>query len=1159
MMEMEILYQLNGLLIITLLGIYGTIGLLYHMLKYYLLLLVILYQEYSYATVPVKNAYTNVPTAVCQPNDSNAGCGATAGSGTVTTVSVATANGFLGTVANPTTTPAITMKTSVTGLMKGDGTAVSAAVGDTDFQNPISLTTIGTSGAASFIGDVLNIPQYSGGSSQWTTTNTNDVFLPNNGNVAIGLGTTNAGAALTVMNGNVGIGTWKPTATIDIEGGTTIFKAGSLSYGANTLSVNGLSLSQNNIFPNGTTTAVSNLNSTAGSSLSLIGGASSTSRVVIQSSSKTGNGQDMILFNFGNQGIGTTMVSMISGNVGIGTVTPGNKLDVRGTTQMTGFNLSTSPTNGYVLTTDSNGTGTWQPSAAGTSANPSATIGLSAVNGSATTFMTSDSAPSISQAISPTWTGNHTFTPSSGNTLITAGNVGIGSSTPGQKLDVQGTVRALAHSVFGATSSQFQKGDGSLDSNAYITGNQTITASGDATGSGTTSLPLTFATVNTNVGSFTNANITVNGKGLITAAANGSGGSSSAAGGTNAVQYNSGSSTFAGTESIFSMNGTNVGIGTSNGLNKLDVRGTVTIRAFQVSSAGNVGIGTPSPGKPFDVVGESRFLGNVGIGTITNELNSYVSIGTALPNVNYKVTIYSTNGVEGVPLAVGDPSPNGQGEIDFLNDSGTAKELQIGLSGSTAVFEPANTGFIATAGTAPIGINSNYTANGIFDYSFFSNTDNTVKMPHNVGIGTFANPTNLVDVFGTTSNKALEINKVGNVGISTFNPFGRLDVEGTAPMIIQGNLGIGTTNSAVGIGTYNPQLGWVEIHPSNTLQAGKWALAIIGNDNGSAGPGDDNANIISMNPNSQGFTEYDAMNDLGNAAGIGISGSTASLNPGGAYWYTAGTQSLAIEANGLVAGNHPGIIVTGTNNVGIGTFTPMAGNILEVGNRKIDIDPNGNVGIGSVTPDYPLVIKGTTAAINVVANDSLGAYGFIGVTNTNSAGLGDFAVRNDGGHGFQMVATGSAYAVPNIYGILTDTGQNLSFANTGGSIFMTLDSNGNLGIGTANPQAKLTLGSGGHFKSNGIAPTVANNDCGSTTQGTVTAGSTDIKGSFTVGTLTVTSCAVTFNTTFGKAPVCLTQDDTNILGVKTVTTTTKMTTTSTTSMSGDVINYHCIE
>lgn len=43
-------------------------------------------------------------------------------------------------------------------------------------------------------------------------------------------------------------------------------------------------------------------------------------------------------------------------------------------------------------------------------ANPSATIGLSATNGVATTAMRSDAAPALSQAIAPTWTGAHVFT-----------------------------------------------------------------------------------------------------------------------------------------------------------------------------------------------------------------------------------------------------------------------------------------------------------------------------------------------------------------------------------------------------------------------------------------------------------------------------------------------------------------------------------------------------------------------------------------------------------------------------------------------------------------------------------------------------------------------------------------------------------------------------
>jgi len=49
------------------------------------------------------------------------------GSGTVTSVSVVSANGLAGSVANATTTPAITLSTSVTGILSGNGTAISAA------------------------------------------------------------------------------------------------------------------------------------------------------------------------------------------------------------------------------------------------------------------------------------------------------------------------------------------------------------------------------------------------------------------------------------------------------------------------------------------------------------------------------------------------------------------------------------------------------------------------------------------------------------------------------------------------------------------------------------------------------------------------------------------------------------------------------------------------------------------------------------------------------------------------------------------------------------------------------------------------------------------------------------------------------------------------
>jgi hypothetical protein len=64
------------------------------------------------------------------------------GSGSVTSTSVVSANGFAGTVATATSTPAITLSTSVTGVLKGNGTAISAATAGTDYVTPTGTETL---------------------------------------------------------------------------------------------------------------------------------------------------------------------------------------------------------------------------------------------------------------------------------------------------------------------------------------------------------------------------------------------------------------------------------------------------------------------------------------------------------------------------------------------------------------------------------------------------------------------------------------------------------------------------------------------------------------------------------------------------------------------------------------------------------------------------------------------------------------------------------------------------------------------------------------------------------------------------------------------------------------------------------------------------------
>lgn len=74
-------------------------------------------------------------------NGSAISLGGSVSVGTVTTSSVASANGFAGTVANASTTPAITISTTVTGMVKGNGTSLSAATKDVDYVAPAAPLT----------------------------------------------------------------------------------------------------------------------------------------------------------------------------------------------------------------------------------------------------------------------------------------------------------------------------------------------------------------------------------------------------------------------------------------------------------------------------------------------------------------------------------------------------------------------------------------------------------------------------------------------------------------------------------------------------------------------------------------------------------------------------------------------------------------------------------------------------------------------------------------------------------------------------------------------------------------------------------------------------------------------------------------------------------
>lgn len=134
--------------------------------------------------------------------------GGGSGSGTVTSVSVVSANGLAGSVADATTTPAITLSTTITGVLSGNGTAIAAAsttgTGDVvlatsptlvtpDLGTPSALVATNATGTAAGLtaGAVTGLT-LAGGSLTLagadaltlTTTAATDVTLPTTGTLA---------------------------------------------------------------------------------------------------------------------------------------------------------------------------------------------------------------------------------------------------------------------------------------------------------------------------------------------------------------------------------------------------------------------------------------------------------------------------------------------------------------------------------------------------------------------------------------------------------------------------------------------------------------------------------------------------------------------------------------------------------------------------------------------------------------------------------------------------------------------------------------------------------------------------------------------------------------------------------------------------------------
>lgn len=592
-------------------------------------------------------------------------------------------------------------------------------------------------------------------------------------------------------------------------------------------------------------------------------------------------------------------------NVGISSATPGQKLDVQGTIRTTGFTLPTSPTNGYVLTSDANGKGTWQPSSGGGSTlwNTTNTNDVYEANGA--TFGNVAIGTSLT-------TGAALTVVAAGLNSSFSTNVGINSAAPGQSLDVQGTTRSTNFVGAGAglTGTAASLTAGTVTTNANLTGPITsvgnTTSVASQTGTGSTFVMNTSPTLVTpalgtpSSGVVTNLTGTAAGltAGTVTTNANLTGPITSSGNATSIAAQTGTGTTFVTQAGSPNFTG-NVGVNSANPGQRVDVQGTVRATAFVGDGSALTGIplGSAVVGTLSVNNGGSQWIGT-GIGPLTYSLGN-VGIGSANPG-----QILDIQGTVRMGSALGTT-------ISILNNGGYT---QTGISANTftgnvgiGIAAPTNAALQAKVTTnidlfvnnqaSKLGISAVNDAVGANVPMDIRASDLTVEALGTATLTLTANSGSSTLLLGSTAGGGANFS-AGNLGINSALPGQKLDIQGTE-RILNGNLGIGSSS------------------PGQALDV-------------------------------QGSVRIFGVGSL----------SIGSSNPGGTLDVEGTVNPTIFYATG-----------SSNQNVGIGSPTPgfkldVVGGIRTLGNTNNTTlnTTGGNVGIGTTVPNQNFTIKGSTAS-----------------------------------------------------------------------------------------------------------------------------------------------------------------------------------------------------
>ncbi|MDD2657655.1 MAG: hypothetical protein PHD04_03295, partial [Candidatus Pacebacteria bacterium] len=922
-----------------------------------------------------------------------------------------------------------------------------------DLSGNISMGTVAattsitgglTVGTSQFV-----VQQTSGNVGVGSTTPWGQLSVNPNGitGPAFVIGSSTATNFIVTNGGNVGIGTANPLAKVAINTGAnnqvwigqdtsatsynTISLNGNLGDGTSIGITGGGALA--NLYmnapaggdiilrPNGVTAGASNetnisagllkVYGTAGASLQALASTGMYGYVRLGSGSTlwdiaTKDSEYAGAFQFRYGGAVPQVVIQTGGNVGIGTTNPGDKLTVNGTGTFGGFgviSIGDGVQNWNNLTTNADGSFLLGVNLAYSTPNTTPSLitpkahgrmaGAGIVIPGNASFASSGLAPNdIGFLTTPEGavSAGAAYTRSPSMVIKASGNVGIGTTTPQYKLDVNGDVNVAAGSAY------------------KYNGVNIITAS-------------------TTLGNYFSG-----GAGNLTMT-----GGWNTANGYQALYYNTtgGHNTANGFQALF-----------SNTTGSYNVASGDSSLAANTTGLYNVASGWDSLLNNISGSGNSAYgHGSLALNTIGNNNTaighqSLISNTTGSNNVSVGYDSFLYNKSATSSIAIGHQAA--RGTAAYNNQGGVYLGYQSGYSAATGsdynTLLGYQSGYGVTTGARNVLIGQSTIA---ASYNQVTTGSNNIAIGNDVAVAspTASNQLNIGNlIYGTGLSGTGATLSTGNIGIGTTTPPSKLSVQGTIAVSSgtvfypnqswQINSYDGANGKGVGIG-YTPD------NNGNAIQG----LINGSNGNLSINPYAGNVGIGTTNPggklevvgdagaNSRSVVASVAMGASGNAGSYVIKSTYDTI--GGIY------DAARMSYYGSVGG-----YANATNYLGLDIATGA-----DTWATKLAIVGNGNVGIGTTSPSQSLSVQG-----NAYVSGSSFFGGAMTATSslTINGSLGNFLVKSTGAEmEFSRNSTNYIRA--------TDASGSFQFGTGGVDGRLTILATGNVGIGTTTPDYRL--------------------------------------------------------------------------------------------------------